>query len=165
LPSAVEFPILVHELAYYLAGSRTAASTLLHGAPIRLAGAPIQRLTLRTPEIDEETLDVKSWPWVYDNTGAIGVYRVQASAGGRAWSFVVPPDLRESDLTRCTDDDWRKVRDRLPIAWHAEAARDDSLVTPEARREELWWLFLLAVLGLLCMEVWMTRRLVLARGR
>ncbi len=164
LPSAVEFPILVHELAYYLAGSRAVASALQHGAPIRLAGAPILRLTLRTPESDEQTFDVKGWPWVYDNTGAIGVYRVQASPG-RAWSFVVPPDLRESDLTRCDDDDWRKVRERLPIAWQKEAADDGALATPEARREELWWLFLLAVLGLLCTEVWMTRRLVVARGR
>jgi hypothetical protein len=164
LPSAVEFPILVHELVYYLAGSRTAASTLQHGAPIRLTGAPLHRLTLHTPEIDEKTIDVKNWPWVYPDTGAIGIYRVQGSPG-RAWSFVVPPDLRESDLTRCNDDDWRKVRDRLPIAWQAEAARDSSLATQEARREEIWWLFLLAVLAFLCMEVWMTRRLVLARGR
>jgi hypothetical protein len=164
LPSAVEFPILAHELAYYLAGSRSAASTLLDGAPIRLAHAPTGRLTLRTPEIDEKTVNVKSWPWVYDNTGAIGIYRVQSSSA-RDWSFVVPPDLGESDLTRCTEDDWRKVRDRLPIAWQADAVQDGPLAAPEARREELWWLFLLAVLGLLCMEVWMTRRLVLARGR
>lgn len=164
LPSAVEFPILVHELAYYLAGSRTAATTLRHGTPIRLGGPPILRLTLRTPEIEEQTFDVKRWPWAYDNTGAIGIYRVQGPPG-RAWAFVTPPDLRESDLTRCSADDWRKVRDRLPIAWQAETANDGSLATPETRREELWWVFLLAVLGLLCMEVWMTRRLVLTRGR
>ena len=164
LPSAVEFPILVHELAYYLAGSRTAANMLRQGAPIRLTGAPVQRLTLHTPEIDERSIDVKSWPWVYDDTGAIGIYRAQASAG-QTWSFVVPPDLRESDLTRCSDDDWRKVRDRLPISWPAEAVQDGSLATPDARREEIWWLFLLAVLALLCVEVWMTRRLVLASGR
>jgi hypothetical protein len=34
---------------------------------------------------------------------------------------------------------------------------------PQARREELWWLVLLAVVGLLCGEVWMTRRLAAGR--
>jgi hypothetical protein len=80
------------------------------------------------------------------------------------WSFVTPPDLRESDLTRCNDDDWRKVRDRLPVAWHADSPDKDSLAPETEQREELWWLFLLGVVGLLCMEVWMTRRLVRVRG-
>src|ERR1019366_7194032 len=52
LPNTWEYPILVHELVSYLAGSR------------------------RGPSAD------------------------------------APLDLRESNLTRCTDDDWRKVRDR-----------------------------------------------------
>ena len=103
-PSAAEFPILVNELAYYLAGSRKASS-------------------------------------------------------------VAPPDLRESDLKRCTDDDWRKVRERLPIVWHSEAMQTPSIESQDAHREEIWWLLLLAVLGLLCIEVWMTRRMALARGR
>ncbi len=102
LPSTWEFPILMHELAYYLAGNR--------------------------------------------------------AANGR-----LPMDLRESDLTRCSDDDWRKVRDRLPVTWRDDDA-DASLGTAEAAREELWWLLLVAVVGLLCMEVWMTRRMALARG-
>jgi hypothetical protein len=76
-----------------------------------------------------------------------------------------PLDPRESDLTRCSDDDWRKVRDRLPVAWQEETAGEPSIAPPETHREELWWLLLLAVIGLLCSEVWMTRRMALARGR
>ena len=34
-------------------------------------------------------------------------------AGGQASAPPVAPDLRESDLTRCTPEDWRKVRERL----------------------------------------------------
>lgn len=162
LPSAVEFPILVHELVNYLAGSRKATSTLRNGAPIRLGGAD-SRLTLRTPEMAAKTIDVKSWPWVYANTGAIGVYQVHA--GDRSWSFVVPPDLAEATLTRCTADDWRTIRERLPIIWQSESTDAPTGSPSEPRREELWWLLLLAVLGLLCSEVWMTRRMALARGR
>lgn len=102
LPSTWEFPILVHELAYYLAGNR--------------------------------------------------------AAGGQP-----PMDLRESNLTRCSEDDWRKVRERLPVTWRDEDA-DTSLGTAEAAREELWWLLFVAVVGLLCTEIWMTRRMALARG-
>lgn len=99
-PSNWEYPVLVHELAYYLASSRISA--------------------------------------------------MQTSR-----------DLHESDLTRCTDADWRKVRERLSSAWR----EDESPSTVDAPiREELWWLLLAAVMGLLCAEVWMTRRLALARG-
>jgi hypothetical protein len=163
LPNAWEFPILTHELAYYLVGSRNAATTLRQGEPIRI-DAPAQWLTLRTPETSEKRIEVKSRPWLYDNTGAVGVYQVKGS-NGQTRSFVVPPDLRESNLTRCTADEWRKIQDRLPIVWHTEQSGAPSASPPEARREELWWLLLLGVLGLLCTEVWMTRRMALARGR
>ena len=33
----------------------------------------------------------------------------------------------------------------------------------ESRQTDLWWLLLVALLGLLCMEVWMTRRAALGR--
>ena len=166
MPSSWEYPILVHELAYYLAGGRNVARTLRQGTPIRIdaPASPTQRLTLRTPDINAKIFDVKNWPWLYDNTGTVGVYQVQGSNGQR-WSYVVPPDLRESNLTRCTEDDWRKVRERLPVAWHADLEPTTSVMTQEGRRQELWWLLMLGVVGLLCSEVWMTRRMALARGQ
>lgn len=74
-----------------------------------------------------------------------------------------PPDLRESDLRRCDDDDEAKVARLLPVALRAEAA-DAEGASVARPRQELWWLLLLAALGLLCGEVWLTRRLVRARG-
>jgi hypothetical protein len=103
-PNTWEFPILLHELAYYLAGSHTGAGN-------------------KTP----------------------------------------PLDLRESNLARCSEDDWRKVHERLPVRWQSESSANISAA--EGPRQELWWLVMLAVVGLLCLEVWMTRRLALARGR
>ena len=59
--------------------------------------------------------------------------------------------------------DWKHYNDVLPIAWHTETTPGaDVSQTP---RVEVWWMFLLVVLGFLCVEVWMTRRLALARGR
>ena len=103
LPNTWEFPILMHELAYYLAGSRGHAG--------------------KTP----------------------------------------PLDLRESNLTRCTEDDWRKVRQRLPVRWHSEP--NASIGNSDAARQDLWWLVLLGVVVLLCLEVFMTRRMAVMRGR
>jgi hypothetical protein len=164
LPATWEYPIVMHELVHFAAGNRNVTSVLKQGSAIRLAGTESSRqLTLRTPEVREEIIDVKSGPWIFGNTGAIGVYQVQESAS-RSWSFVVPPDLRESNLTRCGDDDWGMIRHRLRTVWKSEDAAHSS--TPgDAGRKELWWLLLLAVLGLLCTEVWMTRRMALARGR
>lgn len=164
LPSAVEFPILVHELAHYLAGTTAARRMLRPGEPIVLAGPPHERLTLRTPESAVKMIDAQRWPWTYDDTGAVGVYRVRF-ASGQAWSFVVPPDPGESDLTRCDAGDWHKVQSRLPIAWQTESAPDGSLAGADGQRQELWWLFLLAVTALLCVEIYLTRHLALADGR
>jgi hypothetical protein len=73
------------------------------------------------------------------------------------------PDLRESDLTRCTEEDWRKVRSRLPVIWQDDSGLNGSLDDAAGTRDELWWLLLIGVIGLLCVEVWMTRRMALAR--
>jgi hypothetical protein len=164
LSGAYEFPILAHELAYYLAGSRSESARLQRGEPIRLViDKNTPRITLQTPDIKTKTIDVQGETWTHENTGAIGVYQVQTPK--RSWAFVVPPDLREANLARMSEDDWRRVRDRLPVTWQGAGATGANGDSADARREELWWLFLLAVLGLLCMEVWMTRRMALARGR
>jgi hypothetical protein len=43
--------------------------------------------------------------------------------------------------------------------------RELIVAAPESTdaRKEVWWCFLLALIGLLCAEVWMTRRLVMQR--
>jgi len=160
-PTSSEFPIFAHQLVFYLARSRGESATLRDGGAIRLTlAADARRITLRTPEINGQTVDSKDPTWTFANTGAIGVYQVQSPKQSSA--FVVPPDPREADLARMSDGDWRRVRERLPVAWHSDAATSEDA---SAAKRELWWLFLLAVIGFLCVEVWMTRRMALARGR
>jgi hypothetical protein len=165
-PSQSEYPILMHELMHYLAGISAGAGVLDKGEPIRLSPGETSasQLTLKTPEVDGLKFDIKQWPWTFRDTGAIGVYqaRLAEPPSGRAWSYVVRPDLAESDLTRSSDEDWRWVQARLPIAWQTASA--PSSADADTPRVEMWWMFLLTVLGLLCVEVWLTRRMVLGRG-
>jgi len=162
LPTVAEFPVLVHELTNYLAARRHSSSVLRPGEPIRVAGvdSAIRQVRLRTPEFDTKTIDVNTWPWLHTDTGAVGPYRLHI--GDRSWWHLVPNDPEESNLARCTDKDWRRIRTRLPVDWYGEAQRADG--DEPAHREELWWLLLLGVVGLLCSEVWMTRRMAIARG-
>jgi hypothetical protein len=81
---------------------------------------------------------------------------------GRTAFAVVPTDPRELDLTPCTDAERRRVADLVPVRYA------DGLPQPDGRPEpnrmlDLWWLCLLGVLLLLCAELWLTRRLALAR--
>ena len=163
LPSAWEFPVLVHELVYYLAGARADNWRLDDGQPLRV-GAPANgsapgRLIVQTPEVASKTVQVRDWPWTDADTGAIGLYRIEREDGTRQF-FVVPPDLGESADRRCTDDEWSRVLRLLPMPSTTGASVESA-----AGRHDLWWLFLVAVIGLLCSEVYITRRLARARRR
>ncbi|MSU76894.1 MAG: VWA domain-containing protein [Gemmataceae bacterium] len=165
-PSSWEFPVVMNDLVGWLAGGRGTASVLPAGEPIRIEqgeGAS-KRLTLQTPEAPARTFDVASWPWVFRDTGAIGRYDI-TRADGKQIPFAVEPDAGESNLTRCTEDDRRKIRARLPITWGDRDAVGSPSLIEGSSREEIWWLLLIAVLAFLCFEVWMTRRVAIGRGR
>ena len=66
-------------------------------------------------------------------------------------------DTKQYAVTH-TDEEWQRVLSLLPM----RATTDDTLGA--GRRHELWWLLLLAVIVFLCVEVFLTRRLALARG-
>jgi hypothetical protein len=158
LPGTWEFPVLVHELIYYLAAARTQDWLLDDGQPLRIAASAADtgpgRLIVQTPEVASKTVQVRAWPWTDADTGAIGLYRVERADGSRQF-FVVPPDLHGSEDRRCTDAEWAAVLRLLP-----GSATDDVETTA---RHELWWLAMLGAMALLCGEVLLTRRLARAR--
>jgi hypothetical protein len=157
LPSRWEYPVLVNELVAYLAGSRTQQFTLPAGHAIRYPAPAASDWQLSTP--DSQTLTLRPMDgWLnFGDTGAVGVYRLRGAAPA---TFVVPPDQAETDLQRCSVDDWSKVAERLPLA----DATDEKAVTLNRPRHDLWWLFLVALMTLLCGEIVLTRRLALQRG-
>lgn len=94
--------------------------------------------------------------------GVYALRAVDADAGGRPLdSFVVnydhaediPDELTEQDMLRFS------TNDRLQFVESPQSLAKDMYA--DESRSELWWLLLFGFLGLLLLEVWMTRRLVL----
>jgi hypothetical protein len=179
LPSFVP---LAHELVYYLAGARSADFNLRPGQPIRYRVEGEARLEdfRMGPPTGVEPLPLSSQPglprtylaqWlprdkgallIYEGTREAGVYRLRRPASGTVY-YVVPPDAREADLTPCTPEDRDKVARLTGVRY--EEGREGLMrgLSEGLQRQDLWWLLLVGVVALLCLEVWMTRRLVMNR--
>jgi hypothetical protein len=174
------FVPLVHEAVYYLAGARSAEFNLKPGQPIRwrTSDGAVEDFRLAPPGGEERPLSSPPGEpgtyvaqmarqehgsqLVYEGTREPGVYRLLAPQEQTVY-YVVPTDPRESDLTACTTEERDGVGRRLGLTY--EDDRDSILGAAEAstQRQELWAYLLLGLIGLLCLEVWMTRRLVMSR--
>ncbi|HWY87192.1 MAG TPA: VWA domain-containing protein [Gemmataceae bacterium] len=167
-PSLWDYPVFVHELVFYLADARTGLWNLQPGQPVRVpaqafddeTGQRPDHLLVVPPQGKPASLKIDAWPWIFNNTGAVGPYRLQGDQGKHQY-FVVHGDARESDLTPCTEEDRQKVARWLPAIYGLETRTGD--IPNEDTRQDLWWLFLLGVIVLLCGEVWWTRRMVRRR--
>jgi hypothetical protein len=184
LPDLPAFAPLAHELVFYLAGARSAENNLQPGQPLRFHSAGEEAfagLMLLPPEGDAKPVAVggdgtdpnvfaaqlvrqpQGPMLVFEKTRDIGVYQLR-TADDRINYYVVQADPRESDLAACNEADRAKVAKFVPGLTY-EDKRDtlQETLTASSQRQEMWWWFLFGVVGLLCGEVWMTRRLV--RGR
>jgi hypothetical protein len=95
----------------------------------------------------------------YGDTTEPGEYRL-TTPDDRTVYYVVQPDDRESDLAACTAEERGRVAEVVPVKYEDDrgvilAARAAN----DSRQEWWWWVFLLGLLGLLCGEVLMTRKL------
>jgi hypothetical protein len=189
LPDLPAFVPLAHELIYYLAGARAGEFNLQAGQPIRLrreTDGPVEGYFLTPPSGETKPLSTGSVdPAAYpaqlvrqqrgsvlfcEGTRETGVYRLQTPDGDIV-NYVVQPDGQESDLTPCSDEDRDRVtkvftppgRDQSLL--HYADERGQILAAPESTdaEQDVWWCFLLGLIGLLCAEVWMTRRMVMNR--
>ena len=70
------------------------------------------------------------------------------------------PDHQESDLTAFNDADRKKVVQQVPMRYEDDREKIVVELAVPDQRQELWRWFLLGVIGLLCGEVWLTRRIV-----
>jgi hypothetical protein len=184
-----EFVMLVHRLVYHLADARAAEYNLQPGQPLRYRLAPDETpdgLTLEPPYRPVLPLAVSggrrpdAYPAelvragqtaqvVYADTAETGVYRLRTGRG-RTIYYVVQPDHRESDLAPLADADRERLGEYLPMTVVTERDRLLEGVFGEPptlglanTTEELSWVFLVGVVGFLCLEVWLTRRLVQSR--
>ncbi len=180
LPELSSFVPLVHELVYYLAGARSAEYNLAPGQPIRFpADGDAGQYTLTTPAGEARPLSLvpgeagtllvqkvegPSGPaFAYDGARESGVYTLRTPAGASV-HYVIPADAREADLSPLTKEMIHKVGRLTGMRF---AGPDDGSLSDQTedgtRRQDLWLYLLLGLVGLLCVEVWMTRRLVMNR--
>jgi hypothetical protein len=175
------FVPLAHELVYYLAGARSAEYNLAPGQPLRYrleSEAPLERFTLQPPEGEAKQLTAdpadktryaarvlrqpQGAVLVHEGNPETGVYRLRTPEG-RTVYYVARPDPRESDLSPCTDEDRARVARLLPVRYENEREQIAAALADSGRRQEYWWWLLLGLVGLLCAEVLMTRRMVKGR--
>jgi hypothetical protein len=174
------FVPLVHELVYYLAGTRSAEFNLEPGQPLRHhldSLASVEQCTLQTPLGDAKPLttnpaDKEAILAAVDRLpqGAVlriegvretGVYKLKAPEGGMIYYVVRPRNAEESDLTPCNDEDRARVARLIPgLKYQNDREQLAVEWVGENQRQELWWWLLLGLIALLCGEVWMTRRMV-----
>jgi hypothetical protein len=178
------FVPLVHELVYHLAGARSADFNLASGQPIRyrldtaevdlsawklqppggevlpLSNKPGEKNTLFAQVVPQE----KGALLVHEGARETGVYRL-TKPGGDVTYYVVPPDARESDLTPCSEEDRSRVASVVPgLRYENDRGAMIEEMKSENQRQDFWMYFLLGLIALLCMEVWMTRRMVMSRA-
>jgi hypothetical protein len=151
---------------YYLASARGGEINLQARQPIVFRPPDGERpgpVTVHPPDGPARRVAVGDWPLVYDDTRETGVYKLTTDTG-RVQYYVVQPDGDESDLTPLTDEDRLALARLLPTTRFAAASADVLAGGGEVDPQfDFWWLLLALVIGLLALEVWLTRRIAGAR--
>ncbi len=153
---------LAHELVYYLASSKAGDANLEAKQPIVFRPTDGERpgpVTVQPPDGPARRLAVTEWPLVYDETRETGVYRVTTDTG-KVQYYVVQPDGEESNLAPCSDEDRATVARLLRTTKYVFTPAEilSKEVDPDTKLE-FWWVILLLVIGLLSLEVVMTRKI------
>lgn len=165
LPRVWEYPVLVHELLYHLAGTSDIRLNVTPGQPLSYQPEVADTVPLPTavritrPDGQMQTQTLSAWPFTCDNTQVAGIYRLTFTTK-QTIPAVVQAEADESALVYMQEEDRHKLQKLLPLQFTDDpAAIGQAVVAPE-HRENLWWLLMLGVIGLLCAEIWLTRRMV-----
>jgi hypothetical protein len=154
--SRPEFPILAYELVASLAGWHEV--NLQPGQPLvyePLDDEDGEQAELRTPTGRQVTLTRRDGVFSSSDTRYSGVY-VLTTPRHRPVYFVVQPEPRTPDPTPATATEQQAVADTIGnLRYETEVG--PILAGPD---RDIWWLFLLGVIVLLCAEVRLTRRIV-----
>jgi hypothetical protein len=175
LPVNPDFVPLAHEWIMYLAGGG--------GPPIVRPGQPLvftlaPRLVHDQTELDLETpggtiarVHVENGQIVaqarFDDTYESGIYRlVLPDPPGGFWYASVTRDGRESDMTPLDPAEAQKLSEGWALNFEQ---RPDRLIArlfaalPDGKHE-IWRFLIIAALAGLCLEIYLTRRLVRSQG-
>lgn len=176
LPVNPDFVPWAHELAFHLADAEAGARTVRPGEPIVVDLDPatpdsVKTLAVRTPGGEAVRAEVvradDATRARLDDTSEPGLYRVALPDPPGGSSYVaVAADGRESDPRPLDPAEATTLSKGWPLAFEAEAARLAGRVFSGdgSGRHEVWRYLVLAALGGLCVEVWLTRQVVKGRG-
>ncbi|WP_406698615.1 BatA domain-containing protein [Singulisphaera sp. Ch08] len=175
LPVNPDFVPLIHEWVFHLAGGRE-PRTLHPGEPWVVDFASPERvdltaLTLQTPAgttVDLPVIRASGSARVrFNDTSESGVYRLTLPnpPGGFAFASVLA-DGREADPALLEPAEAATLAKGWPLVFEPSPARLTSRLLEAERggRREAWRGLILAALAGLCLEVYLTRRLVRSQG-
>jgi hypothetical protein len=166
---------LVHEWVFHLAGGKSGPRVNDPGGPLTfdLDPPPAPELTslpLRTPRGEIVAAEV-----VRAAGGARARYRAATEPGVYRLTLPDPPggfafatvagDPREADPTPLSPAEAEALARGWPLSFERDPAHLDARWLAAGRghggRREFWRGLILAALGVLCLELWLTRRLAL----
>jgi hypothetical protein len=172
------FVPLARELVSYLAGARSAEFNLRAGQPLRYrleATTSLEGFALEPPLGEKKPMSLlANDPHFYTvtlggqpgdaflacgRTQESGVYRLKTPEEKTVY-YVVQPDGGESDLTPATDKEKEAVAELVPFHYENDRGQINKAGPQQVHNEDLWHWLLVGLIGLLCCEVWMTRRIV-----
>ena len=157
-----DFVRLTHELVYYLAGARAGERDLRPGQPIVFdpgSGEKIAPVTMIPPSGTPRVIEPTSWPLVFEETIEPGVYKFTTTSG-RSQYAIIPADSGESVLTPCSDEDRARVAALVPAMRYINTVDEAKAETTDAGATfDLAWLLLAVLIGLLALELLITRRI------
>ena len=164
LPRNDDFVPLCHQLVYYLASAHSRAVNLPPGAHIIFRpsdGEPPCGVTIETPDGVPLRREVINWPLDFDETRETGVYKLKTDSGKVSF-YVVQPDASESLLIPCAEKDRREVQSFFPegkLQYENDRGKIKESFDKNVNPPQIWWMFLVLVLGILVAEVLFTRSL------
>jgi hypothetical protein len=176
LPVNPDFVPLAHELIAHLAAGAEGPRSIKPGEPLEIPLDPappaeVKTLTLTTPsgvKVEVPVLRSGSSARVrHAETSEPGIYRLAlwTPPGIFAYAAVVGDDV-DADPSPLDPPEIEALEQGWPLAFDADPARlaGRVLEADRARRNEVWQALILAALGALCMEVWLTRRMARRQG-
>lgn len=174
LPSQGDFVTLLHEAVFHLVASpvkrnlRVGESLAVRLALDSKAAADAKSLRFVDPfkdEVETESSAGDEQVLVTSLPARIpGAYQLQfgeANQGPAVDRFVVDYDHAEDDPAELTADDRARLQSNDRLAFATDVDDLSQKMYGDETRSEIWHWLLWAFLGLLTLEVWMTRRLVL----
>ncbi len=172
LPTKSAYVSLLHEMLFYLAAAEYGSRNVQVGDRLVITISDdnaTDNYQLRGPAQLDTKLQITGQPPQvrYAETHLPGLYTLQRFHKSRAGTesikttrFVVDYDRSEADLTPLTETEQEKLAADHKIQFvDSPDALEQQWLTDDSRTE-LWQLLLILMLGLLNLEIWLTRRLV-----